>query len=106
MQFVISFLVIPALAFHCIVCCVTPFYVPFSWRHENKIDYFNDSLLHTLTNKKGTIHFLKMSCPLGGAEGNRTPVQTYSSKAFYMLIPLLLVGDEPEMNKPIHHLAE
>lgn len=40
-----------------------------------------------------------------GAEGIRTPVQTYSSKAFYMLISLLLVGDEPEMNKPIHHLA-
>ena len=40
-----------------------------------------------------------------GAEGNRTPVQTYSSKAFYMLISLLLVGDEPEMNKPIHRLA-
>ena len=40
-----------------------------------------------------------------GAEGNRTPVQTYSSKAFYMLISLLLVGDEQEMNKPIHRLA-
>ena len=24
--------------------------------------------------------------PLGGAEGSRTPVQTYSPKAFYMLI--------------------
>jgi hypothetical protein len=27
-----------------------------------------------------------------GGEGNRTPVQTYSSKAFYMLICLLVVG--------------
>lgn len=41
-----------------------------------------------------------------GAEGNRTPVQTYSSKAFYMLISLLFVGDEPGMNKPIHHLED
>jgi len=40
-----------------------------------------------------------------GAEGNRTPVQTYSSIAFYMLISLLFVGDEQEKNKPIHHLA-
>ena len=44
--------------------------------------------------------------PPSGAEGNRTPVQTYSSKAFYMLISLLLVGDEPEMNKPIHRLED
>ena len=48
-----------------------------------------------------TKHYLKG----GGAEGNRTPVQTYSSKAFYMFISLLLVGDEQETNKPIHHLA-
>ena len=27
-----------------------------------------------------------------GAEGSRTPVQTYSQKAFYMLIPELFVG--------------
>lgn len=27
-----------------------------------------------------------------GAEGNRTPVQTYSTKVFYMLIPVLIVG--------------
>ena len=27
-----------------------------------------------------------------GAEGNRTPVQTYSSKAFYMFILVLFVG--------------
>ena len=40
-----------------------------------------------------------------GAEGNRTPVQTYSSKAFYMFISLLIVGAEQEMNKPIQHLA-
>ena len=47
----------------------------------------------------------ELAVSLSGAEGNRTPVQTYSSKAFYMLISLLIVGDEPETNKPIHHLA-
>lgn len=52
--------------------------------------------------KKGMIIII---IPLSGAEGNRTPVQTYSPKAFYMLISLLIVGDEPETNKPIHHLA-
>jgi hypothetical protein len=30
--------------------------------------------------------------PLGGGEGIRTPVQTYSPKAFYMFIPALIVG--------------
>jgi len=40
-----------------------------------------------------------------GGEGNRTPVQTYSPKAFYMLISLLLVGDTQEKNKPMYHLA-
>jgi len=29
---------------------------------------------------------------LGGGEESRTPVQTYSSKAFYMFISLLVVG--------------
>jgi len=41
----------------------------------------------------------------GGGEENRTPVQTYSPKAFYMFISLLIVGNEQEMNKPIHRLA-
>ena len=49
------------------------------------------------------LHLCQLKC---GAEGNRTPVQTYSSKAFYMLISLLLVGDEQEMNKPTYRLAE
>jgi len=40
-----------------------------------------------------------------GGDRIRTGVQTYSPKAFYMLISLLLVGNEPELNKPIHHLA-
>jgi len=40
-----------------------------------------------------------------GGEGNRTPVQTYSTKAFYMLISILIVGNEQETNKPIQSLA-
>ena len=40
-----------------------------------------------------------------GAEGNRTPVQTYSSKAFYMLIPVLVVGKWQEPVEPITSLA-
>ena len=31
-----------------------------------------------------------------GGEGNRTPVQTYSAKAFYMLILVLFVGKQQE----------
>jgi len=62
---------------------------------------FKEKRLLELTEiKNGT------SVPSGGGGGNRTRVQTYSSKAFYMLISLLLVGDEQEMNQPIHHLAE
>lgn len=47
----------------------------------------------------------RLNRQLSGAEGNRTPVQTYSPKAFYMLISLLFVGDQQEMNKPIDRLA-
>lgn len=50
----------------------------------------------------------KIDCsilPLSGGEEIRTPVQTYSSKAFYMLICLLIVGDGQENNKPIYPLA-
>ena len=43
--------------------------------------------------------------PSGGDGGNRTRVQTYSPKAFYMLISLLIVGDIQEKNKPIYYLA-
>jgi hypothetical protein len=34
-----------------------------------------------------------MAC---GGEGNRTPVQTYSVKAFYMFILVLIVGKQQE----------
>jgi len=40
-----------------------------------------------------------------GAEGSRTPVQTSSPKAFYMLIPALIVGRQQEPDKPIVSLA-
>jgi len=40
-----------------------------------------------------------------GGEESRTPVQTYSSKAFYMLSCLLIVGKKQGNNKPISSLA-
>ncbi len=40
-----------------------------------------------------------------GGDRSRTGVQTYSPKAFYMFISLLVVGNEQETNKPIHYLA-
>jgi len=43
---------------------------------------------------------------IGGGEGIRTPVQTYSPKAFYMLIPALIVGEQQEPDTPIAPLAE
>jgi hypothetical protein len=46
---------------------------------------------------------MEVSC---GAGEDRTPVQTYSPKAFYMLISLLIVGVAPGKNKPMQHLAE
>ena len=50
--------------------------------------------------------YAKASVGEGGAEGNRTPVQTYPSKAFYMLILVLIVGTRPEPVEPIMSLAE
>jgi hypothetical protein len=47
-----------------------------------------------------------MIISLSGGEENRTPVQTYPSKAFYMFIYRLIVGEEPDGNKPILPLAE
>jgi len=40
-----------------------------------------------------------------GAGGNRTRVQTPVEKAFYMLIPLLFVGNGQETDKPNQCLA-
>ena len=63
---------------------------------------FNKIIFKFIKQLKSPRNSEAISC---GAEGNRTPVQTYSSKAFYMFISLLLVGDEPGTNKPIHRLA-
>jgi site-specific DNA recombinase len=41
----------------------------------------------------------------GGGEGIRTPVQTYSPKAFYMFIPALVVGRRPGSDEPNASLA-
>jgi len=72
-------------------------------RFYPEISLLNHTPFHEWSEtKKGLI---KNDHPLRGAEGIRTPVQTYSSKAFYMLISLLLVGNKPEMNKPIYCLA-
>jgi len=58
-----------------------------------------------MTIKKPNQYWLGFSC-FSGADRTRTGVQTSWPLAFYMLISLLVVGDEPEKNKPIHHLAE
>jgi hypothetical protein len=56
--------------------------------------------------KNADLHrFAEICVIFSGGEESRTPVQTWSAKAFYMLISLLIVGDEQETNKPIHHLA-
>ncbi len=41
----------------------------------------------------------------GGGDRTRTGVQTYSPKAFYMLILVLIVGTEQEQGEPILSLA-
>jgi len=55
-----------------------------------------------IVNKKGDS---REKIPLSGAEGSRTPVQTSSPKAFYMLIPALFVGKQQEPDTPIISLA-
>ena len=55
--------------------------------------------------RKAKPAFAKATAGKGGGDRIRTGVQTYPSKAFYMLISLLFVGDEQETTKPIHHLA-
>ena len=42
---------------------------------------------------------------ISGAGGNRTRVQTPVEKAFYMLIPLLFVGNGQGSGKPNRYLA-
>jgi len=50
-------------------------------------------------------HFAEICVIFSGGEESRTPVQTYSSKAFYMFIWLLFVGRKQEISKPINSLA-
>ena len=40
-----------------------------------------------------------------GVEGSRTPVQTYSPKAFYMFIPELIFGAGHEQDKQTQPLS-
>lgn len=68
--------------------------------HHNMLIIIKKELLKLDENKKSG-HQVRSR----GAEGNRTPVQTYPSKAFYMLISLLIVGGTQEMNKPMRHVA-
>jgi hypothetical protein len=42
----------------------------------------------------------------GGGDRIRTGVQTYSPKAFYMLITALIVGKKQEQHEPTLSLAE
>ena len=76
----------------------TPYLIPELAHNELKM---KEKRLLIVT-KKGD--FLT-KIPLGGGEGIRTPVQTYSPKAFYMLIPALIVGKPQEPDKPMASLA-
>ena len=40
--------------------------------------------------------FMFFDLNASGGEGNRTPVQTYSAKVFYMLSVVLFVGKQQE----------
>ena len=76
----------------------TPYLIPELAHNELKMK--EKGLL--LLIKKGDSH---TKIPSGGGEGIRTPVQTYSPKAFYMLIPALFVGKQQEPDTPIVSLA-
>ena len=54
---------------------------------------------------KASLVFLPGKFTIGGGDRIRTGVQTYSSKAFYMLICSLIVGKRQGNNKPISSLA-
>jgi hypothetical protein len=55
--------------------------------------------------KKRKIYIKKCKFSFGGIEGSRTPVQTYSPKAFYMFILESVFVKIQEPNKPIFFLA-
>ena len=54
-------------------------------------------------NKKADLKLDRLFC---GAGGIRTHVQTYSRKAFYMLISALIVETWQELSKPTMSVAE
>jgi hypothetical protein len=66
-----------------------------NWYHQLTIK--NPQLVECAGHLVNTLLNLSIG---GGAEGIRTPVQTHSPKAFYMLISLLIVGIMQEKNKP------
>jgi hypothetical protein len=55
--------------------------------HHNLLTLKEKKLLELVTNKKTGYEIRS-----GGGDRTRTGVQTHSPKAFYMLIPALLVG--------------
>lgn len=76
-------------------------------------------LLYVTKNKRGSLKeadfvrcspkekpaFAKATAGEGGGDRNRTGVQTYSSKAFYMLIPVLGCREITGTGQPIISLA-
>ncbi len=76
----------------------TPYILPI---FNHNLFILNQKQLLILDKKTGT----SVEVPGGGAERSRTAVQTYLPQAFYMLIPELFVGKQPEPDKPITSLA-
>jgi len=77
----------------------TPYLIP--ELSHNELIMREKNLLY-IKKKRGNLAI----SPSGGGEGNRTPVQTQPPKAFYMLIPALIVGRRPGPDKPTSSLAE
>jgi len=57
-----------------------------------------------ITKKPSRLHREGLS--FRGGDRIRTGVQTHSTKAFYMFIPALIVGEQQEPDEPIIPLAE
>ena len=72
---------------------------------KTKQDLLSQSLIKK--HKRKMVNLLRLTIfYISGAAGNRTLVQTYSSKAFYMFIFELIVGFCQERNKPNKTLEE
>jgi len=70
------------------------------------LSYLKDSRIKNESLKRDSLKKINKVFNKSGAGGNRTRVQTYSSKAFYMFISELLVGHSQERNKPMSGVAE